>query len=896
MSNNEFSLFNAPIMKEILNRENLVETCSITYERNGFNLLESFRNNVNSLNLEEIKNFDKSHSQLFPKKDIINEFDIFPLENDYIIELKNKNNFFKDSFFNQILSKEESKISFEKINSNKNFETKFNMDMNNSSKYFCYDILKMINKTIKKNELQEKLKNQINKLTPFEKENSSLLSITYQVPKEIKEIKYYKKVKPNGDSFYTSFIYQYVRNLIPEGNGLIISRIINLEKEYHILSPISGDINQIELGKEYLKETESFNLKELKNLGQAFFYLGIIYNLITAENDIINAVKMFKLAFSYDKIFSKLLCIFMKSHIKQFLRKNREFFNIENYCIKHKLIPEKYFFPQNKKFNYELYINDYISINQKEPSLFIISIIPYIFNVKLNLYINEEGSEPEDINKLFKIEINPNKNDDYDIMNINILYSSHSYHIIESKVDDNMDINEKINFDICSIFSQTKGNEEKFNKNKEDYIKFEIKEKCKKCSNNEYIILKRISNCYPICLKCFKSLIDDILIKRYQNMIKEKFNFVEFYLKEIPLSYLEKSNDYINLSQTEFFYIFNQNLYDYFRYLINNVCDLCGILQKNKKIIHKICGCKYCIKCAKKECKILIFSNFEKNIVYKNKKLKCKCGKEIEIINYASQIFNMLNSDEKFSCEKEMEKRIKTNIENYCMKCGHELGRNLISKNKKSYFSYNLKDIDLIKGAENIEHHFCEDCVEENLKNNNNKIYCIICDREHNFNNDIKNKSIRAPIKSSDINTEIILRNKQEEGRKLKEDKEEKEEKEENLKPNGESHLNNINDILSNNDKDSVINSYNQNLKNEEENETKEEIKEETKKEIEEEIKIKVNNDLNKENTELNNEKDKDNKQKNNNLNKNVLSQNSLNNNKRKHDNCIYCQNNCIIF
>ena len=55
-------------------------------------------------------------------------------------------------------------------------------------------------------------------------------------------------------------------------------------------------------------------------------------------------------------------------------------------------------------------------------------------------------------------------------MNINILYSSHSYHIIESKVDDNMDINEKINFDICSIFSQTKGNEEKFNKNKEDYI------------------------------------------------------------------------------------------------------------------------------------------------------------------------------------------------------------------------------------------------------------------------------------------------------------------------------------------------------------------------------------------------------------------------------------------
>ena len=47
MSNNEFSVFNTQIIKEILNRENLVETCSITHERNGFNLLESIRNNVN---------------------------------------------------------------------------------------------------------------------------------------------------------------------------------------------------------------------------------------------------------------------------------------------------------------------------------------------------------------------------------------------------------------------------------------------------------------------------------------------------------------------------------------------------------------------------------------------------------------------------------------------------------------------------------------------------------------------------------------------------------------------------------------------------------------------------------------------------------------------------------
>ena len=73
--------------------------------------------------------------------------------------------------------------------------------MNNSTKFFLYNILNKINeKTMK--DIVEKLNNQIKSLTQFQKENISLISNVYQVPKEIKEIKYYQKVKPNGDSFY----------------------------------------------------------------------------------------------------------------------------------------------------------------------------------------------------------------------------------------------------------------------------------------------------------------------------------------------------------------------------------------------------------------------------------------------------------------------------------------------------------------------------------------------------------------------------------------------------------------------------------------------------------------------------------------------------------------------
>jgi hypothetical protein len=81
-------------------------------------------------------------------------------------------------------------------------------------------------------------------------------------------------------------------------------------------------------------------------------------------------------------------------------------------------------------------------------------------------------------------------------------------------------------------------------------------------------------------------MVDNILIKRYENMLKEKFKFIEFYLKEIPLIHIEDSNKDINLSSNEFFYLFNQNLFTYFRNLIKGICDLCGKFIKNKKIIN----------------------------------------------------------------------------------------------------------------------------------------------------------------------------------------------------------------------------------------------------------------------------------------------------------------------
>ena len=759
---NEFNidniLNNRDIIDEFINRPILIPTISIIDNINeNLNILQSINNYNNKIDLSIIKTIERPHSSIFHIKQSLINIETFG----------NKLTFIKDSFFNSILSSKENQLFYEEINSNKNFEVKLKQDLSNSSAFYFYPKLKKLQETGKMKKIEEKLNNQIKSLTPFQKENISLISQLYQPPEPIsKEIKYYRKVKPNGDSFYISFIYQYVKNRILKGESQIISRIFNLQKEYLSLNDtISLSIKHTNsLGNNYIKGSSNFY--DLKYIGQAFAYLGIIYSQMTVENEIKNAIKLFDLAFSFDNFFYKLLCVFMKAHIKKFLEKNKDFFDIETYFINSKLISQDYYDYFDKKFQYERYINDYITVNQTEPTLFIISIVPYVFDVKLNLYINEQGSKNMDnFDNLNKIVLNKNCKSKIEI---NILYSSYSYHIIENNINNELDNN--INkIDVTNIFNFTNNYNKDYAELKKEYINEIKSKKCDICGNNNFIEIKNIMKNFPICINCLTNIINEVLFERYKCIIKEKYRYIEYYLREIPLLILENSNEVINISSTEFYFIFNENLFSYFRKLIDCICEQCLIFQKNKKIIHKSCGCNRCMKCAKVECKIITFSNFEKNYNYKNYYLECnKCKKKIEILGYASQIYNMSSIDEKNFYEKEKEERKIIYIKERCMKCGDDLGKNKIGEGRKEYKSYNfIDDVHDIKNSSNknkILHNLCKKCNEENKKNKN--IFCVICDKNH-INIDIKDKDLNDTEKNNngdekqDINNvKIVHENK----------------------------------------------------------------------------------------------------------------------------------------
>ena len=708
-------------------------------ESSGFNLLDNSsiinpKGIIMDLDLVKIKEYDKSNYLTTKINSNNNNNDEL-----YKIFQVKKKLFLKDSFYNNILSTKEKIKQFENLYKNTNFKMFQNEDKSNSSVFFYYKILPEIenNKDIK--EIEININTQINSLIEYKKENIAIITNQYKCEENINNIKFYRKVKVNGNSFYISFMYQYFTYLIKSNNESEISYIFTIDKELNIVEDNKKESlkdNDLNLGKTYINE--SFN-NDLKNYNiQAFIYINIIYKK-TIDKKIDEALKILDYCFSYEENFVYILCKYMRFRIKRFINNNKDIFTYEKYCNQYNLINEKYFNDNDKIFLYENYIKENVNVEQMEPSLFIVSIVPYVFNINLNLYINEQSIIKESNEPLYiNFTLHPNN------AMINILYTSYSYHIIEFEENKNSYLN---NPDFSNIFNIT-NNGDLYNNLKANYIiNINNNENCQKCNCFEFIKFQNINTRNEICLNCFKKTIYEVFEQRYYDMLNNEFKYIEYYLKDIPLLNVE-NNNYIYLTSAEFYFLFNSNIFTFFRELIEYSCDICGKIQKNNKIINKICGCKRCFKCAKNETNNNIFLNeFEKNYIYKNELIKCECGKEISKVDYCDQIVKILEKEEKEGLEIDSEKRIIKYIENYCMICGNFL------KKSNEDCNYNFEN----NIRENKPHLVCRECIGK-INTINKQIKCIICNKEHEqqINKEIKkNKKITIDFENNiDIPTD----------------------------------------------------------------------------------------------------------------------------------------------
>ena len=457
------------------------------------------------------------------------------------------------------------------------------------------------------------------------------------------------------------------------------------------------------------------------------------------EKDYKNAEKILDYAFTYEETFANFFSLYMRLQIKQFIIINKDIFTYQNYCKKKNLIEEKLF--KDEKFLYNEYINNNLLV-KKEPTLFIISLVPYVFNVSMNLYINEKNHFLDKI--CFDLK---NNNDN---TTISILYSSFSYHIIQPKINfTNNIINNKNNIDNTNTLNLM-NNFKNFKQDK--YITYINDGKCDICNKSNFVILK--NKCKNLtCLNCLKQTIDEILIERYGKMISERFKFIEFYLRDIPINIYTYTDNFniIFLSPSEFYCLFNDNLYSYFRKLIQNLCAFCK--KKQDILIKKKCGCLNCLADAKKGINFIPITNFEKNFLYKNKKVECQCGKENNYVDLALQIFDKYNEKEKNKLQDSAGYRNKSYFNNFCMNCGNNLKVDNIGKEKIKFKTITLKT----GKNEELKHCICEICDNKININKILSLYCNICGENHQIQkNQIEEKAKKGNMEKNIQNSQNI--------------------------------------------------------------------------------------------------------------------------------------------
>lgn len=203
-----------------------------------------------------------------------------------------------------------------------------------------------------------------------------MLTGGYSIPKKWKEtsdLSFYRRVKSTGDSFYMSFMYAYFERLIQKEKFFIIREL------FYILNEKSKAM-QTTVG---IKGSFSpFVTNEV------LIILLKIYQLMDERKD--KAYKLLNRAFSYNENFVHWMSKLMKLKIKDFIHKNKNLFTYETCCVNNKLISEYYFDKETKEFSDDKYIDDSILINHLEPDIFLILIVPWVFEVQMDLYINEK--------------------------------------------------------------------------------------------------------------------------------------------------------------------------------------------------------------------------------------------------------------------------------------------------------------------------------------------------------------------------------------------------------------------------------------------------------------------------------------------------------------------------
>ena len=382
-------------------------------------------------------------------------------------------------------------------------------------------------------------------------------------------------------------------------------------------------------------------------------------------------------------------------------------------------------------------LNSYkIEAENIEPSFVILCIIPYLFNINMNI-LTIKGNLLNPIQS----QINFIDPDESDLPLISFGYFFSTYYKLyqpnfESIYDCNLNLIENNNKQLTYIFKELKD--------------------CKNCEKpTEQIVF--LEKKFKICKSCLEDHLSNVCNFRADSFKEDGFIGLEYYTRPIHLSDNYYINDLEIIELLESLNLLNALCQKYNW----NICIYCKENNESVEIFGLKCGCTLCQNCIEK-----LVGNMTNGLKYLNPMEKhefdgsqCPICKKHFDFEEALKHIKYNNED-----MKDSSLRLKRYINTLCFACCRELRREDLTASK--YISNDdakYKKIKIKKNNKNerangidymeIEHIICEDCYNKYFKgakiemydeeNENEQakvvdlekgtILCNICCREHNL-------------------------------------------------------------------------------------------------------------------------------------------------------------------
>ncbi len=756
IKNNSFS-----IDKNFEDSENIINTNSknnININKNKIkNNSSNKKNNSNRTN-ESIKNEIKNKTILdkikvnssleISYKEYLGDYNYYSEIDSYSLRQKKKDGIYMNSYFDSSILNENN--IYNKINSNNlinyfnKIETNYNLNKDNFNLIFDFIDIDSKNKkfiNIINNNNNNKIFLISNKITPI-----SIFNKIYK--KNSDKFLFFRQVKNiKFDSFYRSFIFSLLENLIITKNNNLFNSIFldvftlnNIYKNFSLI--FSLNFNEfLEIFSMFFDLMKTFQYEIAQKL------LINLYQNVNSNFDIIFIIYLRYVVFLYNENLNK--------HINNKDNENKDV-NLKNIIMFH-----------------------------NEPNKIVFDTLSIIFNIDLNIFYIDGDMKDFNI-----VQFNNNKNNKNKIKNninrnkieINLGFFYDGYHVIYNDENYIQKIKNYNNL-ICEDYKELL-NVIPFNNNIEiDYEENSENENlyyCKKCQKNTKF-LQQISNSKNIiCSECLSLLLLETFQIRSTQLAKEHYKNYLYYLRPVCFytslsSSISSSNnpEILYFSNSDCLFSFNSNFSEFFLNSLTNICN--GCYNNFNSLIILSCNCKYC-----KDCLLKMLNKSTENRVYQNvfekkntKKKNCKCLKEFfpqEAITKLKEN-NFINSKEFNDFKDKSIQRLKIYCNGYCMNClksfindkGEILDINVNSNSKKiiyykfdTFIDKEIKNNEENKNKEiNIDyfegqHILCENCYKKinskiNKKDNNyikdlnGKCICInckVCEMEHLIKND----------------------------------------------------------------------------------------------------------------------------------------------------------------